>query len=31
VEPSCDEVVSTMADLGTLLEGRGVLAAAVDD
>jgi len=31
VEPSCDEVVSTMADLGTLLESRGVLAAAVDD
>jgi len=31
VEPSCDEVVSTMANLGTLLEGRGVLAAAVDD
>jgi phosphoserine phosphatase len=31
VEPSCDEVVSTMADLGTLLENRGVLAAAVDD
>jgi phosphoserine phosphatase len=31
VEPSCDEVVSTMADLGTLLEGRGVLAAPADD
>ena len=31
VEPSCDEVVSTMAELATLLEGRGVLAAAVDD
>ncbi|MEA1930405.1 MAG: phosphoserine phosphatase SerB [Euryarchaeota archaeon] len=31
VEPSCDEVVSTMADLGTLLEGRGVLAARADD
>ncbi|WP_253736518.1 phosphoserine phosphatase SerB [Halohasta salina] len=31
VEPSCDEVVSTMADLGTLLESRGMLAAAVDD
>jgi len=31
VEPSCDEVVSTMLELGDLLEGRGVLAAAVDD
>jgi len=31
VEPSCDEVVSTMLELGELLEGRGVLAAAVDD
>jgi len=31
VEPSCDDVVSTMAALGTLLESRGVLAAAVDD
>jgi phosphoserine phosphatase len=31
VEPSCDEVVSTMADLGTLLESRGVLAARADD
>jgi len=28
VEPSCDEVVSTMAELATLLEGRGVLSAA---
>ena len=31
VEPSCDDVVSTMADLGTLLESRGVLAATADD
>ena len=31
VEPSCDEVVSTMLELGDLLEGRGVLSAAVDD
>ncbi len=31
VEPSCDEVVSTMAELATLLEGRGILAAAVDE
>jgi len=31
VEPSCDEVVSTMAELATLLEGRGVLAAHADD
>jgi len=31
VEASCDEVVATMADLGTLLEGRGVLAARADD
>jgi len=31
VEPSCDEVVSTMAELDDLLAGRGVLAAAVDD
>ena len=31
VEPSCDEVVSTMADLAPLLEGRGVLAAPADD
>ena len=31
VEPSCDEVVSTMLELDELLEGRGVLAAAVDD
>ena len=31
VQASCDEVVSTMTALGTLLEGRGVLAAAVDD
>ena len=31
VEPSCDEVVSTMLELGELLEGRGVLAAHADD
>ena len=31
VEPSCDEVVSTMLELGELLEDRGVLAVAVDD
>ena len=30
VEPSCDDVVSTMAALGDLLESRGVLSAAVD-
>jgi phosphoserine phosphatase len=30
VEPSCDAVVSTMAELGDLLEARGVLSAAVD-
>ena len=30
VEPSCDDVVSTMAALGDLLETRGVLSAAVD-
>ena len=30
VEPSCDDVVSTMAELGDLLEARGVLSAAVD-
>ena len=30
VEPSCDDVVSTMAELGDLLETRGVLSAAVD-
>ena len=30
VEPSCDDVVSTMAELGELLEARGVLSAAVD-
>jgi len=30
VEPSCDDVVSTMAELATLLEDRGVLSAAVD-
>ena len=31
VEPSCDEVVSTMLELGELLEDRGVLAARADD
>ena len=31
VEPSCDEVVSTMLELGELLEGRRVLAAHADD
>ena len=31
VEPSCDDVVSTMAELGELLEARGVLSAAVDN
>ncbi|MFC7043372.1 phosphoserine phosphatase SerB [Halonotius sp. GCM10025705] len=31
VEPSCDDVVSTMAELGDLLESRGVLSAAVDN
>jgi len=30
VEPSCDDVVSTMAELGDLLEARGVLSATVD-
>ena len=30
VEPSCDDVVTTMAELGDLLEARGVLSAAVD-
>jgi len=30
VEPSCDDVVSTMAELGDLFETRGVLSAAVD-
>ncbi len=30
VEPACDEVVSTMAELGTLLESRGVLSAVAD-
>jgi len=30
VEPACDDVVSTMAELGDLLETRGVLSAAVD-
>ena len=30
VESSCDDVVSTMAELGDLLEARGVLSAAVD-
>ena len=31
VEPSCDEVVSTMLELDELLVGRGVLAARADD
>ncbi len=31
VEPSCNEVVSTMTALGELLEDRGVLAAAAND
>mgnify|MGYP006289673993 FL=1 len=31
VEPTCDEVVSTMAGLGTLLESRGALATRADD
>ena len=30
VEPACDDVVSTMGELGDLLETRGVLSAAVD-
>ena len=30
VEPACDNVVSTMAALGDLLESRGILSAAVD-
>ena len=30
VEPSCDDVVTTMAELGDLLEARGVLSATVD-
>ncbi|TQQ80666.1 phosphoserine phosphatase SerB [Halonotius roseus] len=30
VEPSCDDVVTTMAELGDLLEASGVLSAAVD-
>ena len=31
VEPACDNVVSTMAALGDLLESRGILSAAVDN
>jgi len=31
VEPACDDVVATMAELGDLLESRGVLSAAVDN
>ncbi|ERH07246.1 MAG: phosphoserine phosphatase SerB [Halonotius sp. J07HN4] len=31
VEPACDDVVSTMAELGELLEAHGVLSAAVDN
>ena len=30
VEPACDDVVSTMAELDSLLEDRGVLSATVD-
>jgi len=31
VKPACDNVVSTMAALGDLLESRGILSAAVDN
>ena len=30
VEPSCDDVVSTMGELDSLLEDRGVLSTTVD-